>query len=107
MPVRSFDAEASRRLLASAFPGNVRELRAADLPPPPNPTTAPREATAATPLALGDGPGPSLREQTLAIMQNTLLQTRGDVVAAAGRLRIGRSPLCRLLQSGDLRLPQQ
>ena len=122
LPVRSFDAEASRRLLAYAFPGNVRELRAvvelaavlaegkhiqADDLPPLQTTATGRETPATAATHPGNGPEPSLREQTLAIMQNTLLQTRGDVVAAASRLRIGRSTLYRLLQSGDLRLPQQ
>ncbi|MFD1870800.1 sigma-54-dependent transcriptional regulator [Hymenobacter bucti] len=120
LPVRSFDAEAKRRLLAYPFPGNVRELkavvelaavladgshiRAADLPPLQAPATGRDASPAAAPTA--NGSMPSLREQTLAIMQSVLLQTQGDVVAAAGRLRIGRSTLYRLLQSGHLRLPQ-
>jgi DNA-binding NtrC family response regulator len=121
LPVRSFDAEAKRRLLAHPFPGNVRELkavvelaavladglhiRAVDLPPL-QASTPGRDAGATTLAATAAGPMPSLREQTLAIMQSVLLQTQGDVVAAATRLRIGRSTLYRLLQSGHLRLPQ-
>jgi DNA-binding NtrC family response regulator len=121
LPVRTFDAEAQRRLLAYPFPGNVRELKAvvelaavladgthihaADLPPLQMPATG-RDASAAAVVTSTNGPTPSLREQTLAIMQNALLQTQGDVVAAASRLRIGRSTLYRLLQSGHLRLPQ-
>jgi two-component system response regulator AtoC len=120
LPVRSFDAEARRRLLAYSFPGNVRELkavvelaavladgahiRAVDLPPLQAPATG-RDASLPAATA-ATGTMPSLREQTLAIMQNALLQTQGDVVAAASRLRIGRSTLYRLLQSGHLRLPQ-
>jgi DNA-binding NtrC family response regulator len=120
LPVRSFDAEAKRRLLAHAFPGNVRELkavvelaavladgshiRAVDLPPLQAPTLGP-DASAPS-ITATTGSMPSLREQTLAIMQSVLLQTQGDVVAAATRLRIGRSTLYRLLQSGHLRLPQ-
>jgi two-component system response regulator AtoC len=120
LPVRSFDAEARRRLLAYSFPGNVRELkavvelaavladgthiRAVDLPPLQAPATGRDASTLATSTATGTMP--SLREQTLAIMQNALLHTQGDVVAAASRLRIGRSTLYRLLQSGHLRLPQ-
>ncbi|WP_233635734.1 sigma-54-dependent transcriptional regulator [Hymenobacter setariae] len=118
LPIRSFDAEAKRRLLAYPFPGNVRELKAvvelaavladgahivaADLPPLQAPATG-RDASA---MPTTTGTMPSLREQTLAIMQNALLQTQGDVVAAASRLRIGRSTMYRLLQSGHLRLPQ-
>ena len=121
LPVRSFDVEAKRRLLAHAFPGNVRELkavvelaavladgshiRAVDLPPLQAPTLGP-DASAPSLTATTTGSMPSLREQTLAIMQSVLLQTQGDVVAAATRLRIGRSTLYRLLQSGHLRLPQ-
>jgi DNA-binding NtrC family response regulator len=121
LPVRGFDAEASRRLLAYSFPGNVRELRAvvelaavlaegkhiraSDLPSLGQPgPSASRELPAASPGP--EAEGKSLREQTLAIMQNTLLSTQGDVVAAANRLRVGRSTLYRLLQSGELRLPR-
>jgi len=123
LPVRGFDAEARKRLLAYSFPGNVRELRAVvelaavlaegkhirgtDLPSLSSalPTlTLSHELPAAT--SLSSEAGPSLREQTLAIMQSTLLSTQGDVVAAASRLRIGRSTLYRLLQSGELRLPK-
>jgi two-component system response regulator AtoC len=120
LPIRNFDAEARRRLLAYSFPGNVRELkavvelaavladgthiRAVDLPPLQAPATG-RDANPAAATS-ANGTMPSLREQTLAIMQNALLHTQGDVVAAASRLRIGRSTLYRLLQSGHLRLPQ-
>lgn len=121
LPIRSFDAEAKRRLLAYSFPGNVRELKAVvelaavladgahisatDLPPMQAPAAG-RDAGAAPLPTATNGATPSLREQTLAIMQNALLQTQGDVVAAASRLRIGRSTMYRLLQSGHLRLPQ-
>ena len=117
LPVRSFDAEARKRLLAYSFPGNVRELRAVvelaavlaegkhikatDLP-----SLQGQPASRELPAATGGEVGLSLREQTLAIMQNALLNTQGDVVAAASRLRIGRSTLYRLLQSGELRLPK-
>ncbi len=119
LPVRGFDTEARKRLLAYAFPGNVRELRAVvelaavlaegrhiravDLPSLQNQPGS-RELPPA-PGSSGEA-GPSLREQTLAIMQNTLLSTQGDVIAAATRLRVGRSTLYRLLQSGELRLPK-
>jgi two-component system response regulator AtoC len=118
LPVRSFDAEARKRVLAYPFPGNARELRAvvelaavlaegkhiraSDLPSLQSPAVG-RELPAAPGSSEA---GPSLREQTLAIMQNALLSTQGDVVAAANRLRVGRSTLYRLLQSGDLRLPK-
>ncbi len=118
LPVRPFDAEARKRLLAYPFPGNVRELRAtvelaavlaegkhikaSDLPSLQSPSASPElPAAPGSPAA-----GPSLREQTLAIMQNALLSTQGDVVAAANRLRVGRSTLYRLLQSGELSLPK-
>lgn len=61
------------------------------------PAAAPPPAADATALVLA-----SLREQTLAIMQTSLLAYEGDVVAAASRLRVGRSTLYRLIQSGHL-----
>ena len=119
LPVRSFDAEARKRLLAYAYPGNVRELRAvvelaavlaegthikaSDLPSLQG-VVASREPSPVASAHLESSL--SLREQTLAIMQNALHTTQGDVVAAASRLRIGRSTLYRLLQSGELRLPK-
>ena len=118
LPVRSLSTAARARLAAYPFPGNVRELKAmvelatvladgaqieaADLPlraAPPAPLAAPHPADA-TALVF-----PSLREQTLAIMQTSLLAHHGDVVAAASRLRVGRSTLYRLIQSGQLQLP--
>jgi DNA-binding NtrC family response regulator len=120
LPVRPFSAEARQRLLGYNFPGNVRELKAvvelaavlADgpqieakdipfrTPPTPSPVEAPAGPPSSTKLVF-----PSLREQTLAIMQDSLLLMNGDVVAAANRLRVGRSTLYRLIQSGHLVLP--
>jgi DNA-binding NtrC family response regulator len=120
LPTRPFSAEARQRLLGYGFPGNVRELKAVvelaavladgpqieaqDIPfrtaPAPRPTEAPAVPPGSTKLVF-----PSLREQTLAIMQDSLLLMNGDVVAAANRLRVGRSTLYRLIQSGHLVLP--
>ncbi|MGI4740232.1 MAG: sigma-54 dependent transcriptional regulator [Janthinobacterium lividum] len=122
MPARPLSVEARQRLLEHSFPGNVRELRAvvelatvlADgeqieasdiplrslLPPKAPPAEAALRTADATRLVF-----PSLREQTLAIMQNSLVAFNGDVVAAASRLRVGRSTLYRLIQSGHLVLP--
>jgi DNA-binding NtrC family response regulator len=118
LPPRPFSAAARQRLLAHHFPGNVRELKAVvelaavladgaqiepqDIPfrTAPHPAEAPAVPPGSTTLVF-----PSLREQTLAIMQDSLLLTNGDVVAAANRLRVGRSTLYRLIQSGHLVLP--
>jgi DNA-binding NtrC family response regulator len=121
LPVRDFDAEARKCLLAYSFPGNVRELRAVvelaavlaegkhikatDLPSLGQPAPSPSRELPAAGIG-SETEGKSLREQTLAIMQNALVSTQGDVVAAANRLRVGRSTLYRLLQSGELRLPK-
>jgi DNA-binding NtrC family response regulator len=117
LPARPFSEEARRRLLAHSFPGNVRELKAVvelasvladgpqieagDIPFRAAPATRPAEPTAAVTTLVF----PSLREQTLAIMQASLTAHNGDVVAAANRLRVGRSTLYRLIQSGHLQLP--
>ncbi|RZK22884.1 MAG: sigma-54-dependent Fis family transcriptional regulator [Hymenobacter sp.] len=119
LPVRSFDAEARQRLLSYPFPGNVRELRtvvelAAVLAEGRHIQVTDLPSLSSQPLPPSGPPGAalvgastlSLREQTLAIMQATLLSTQGDVVATASRLRIGRSTLYRLLQSGELHLPK-
>ncbi len=102
------------------FPGNARELKAmvelaavladgeqieaTDIPLrtmlAQAPAAAPPRAADATALVF-----PSLREQTLAIMQTSLMAYDGDVVATASRLRVGRSTLYRLIQSGHLQLP--
>ena len=118
LPARPFSAEARQRLLGYNFPGNVRELKAVvelaavladgpqieaqDIPfrTAPHPVEAPAVPPGSTKLVF-----PSLREQTLAIMQDSLLLMNGDVVAAANRLRVGRSTLYRLIQSGHLVLP--
>jgi DNA-binding NtrC family response regulator len=118
LPARPFSAEARQRLLSYNFPGNVRELKAVvelatvladgaqieaeDIPfrTAPHPVEAPAVPPGSTKLVF-----PSLREQTLAIMQDSLLLMNGDVVAAANRLRVGRSTLYRLIQSGHLVLP--
>ncbi|MDJ0364362.1 sigma-54 dependent transcriptional regulator [Hymenobacter sp. H14-R3] len=118
LPARAFSTEARQRLLGYAYPGNVRELKAVvelatvladgehieacDIPF----RTAPA-ARAADPAAGGRSTltFPSLREQTIAIMQDSLSALNGDVVAAANRLRVGRSTLYRLIQSGHLQLP--
>jgi two-component system response regulator AtoC len=117
LPLRPFSAEARQHLLDYAYPGNVRELKAvvelaavladgeqigvADIPfrsvPVPHVAAAMRPSTTLV--------FPSLREQTLAIMQDSLTALNGDVVAAASRLRVGRSTLYRLIQSGHLQLP--
>ncbi|RZK98199.1 MAG: sigma-54-dependent Fis family transcriptional regulator, partial [Hymenobacter sp.] len=115
---RPFSPKAQQRLLSYPFPGNVRELKAVvelavvlaedeaigpcDLPFPaltPHPAQQPASSEAPA------GRTPSLREQTLAIMQQSLAETNGDVVAAASRLRVGRSTLYRLIQSGELQMP--
>ena len=118
LPMRAFSPEARQALQKYPFPGNVRELKAIvelaavlaegsrieaqDLPFR-NAAVAPESlATASGPTS---GRYPSLREQTLAIMQSNLVEMRGDVVAVANRLRVGRSTIYRLIQSGDLQLP--
>lgn len=116
LPLRPLSAEARRCLLEYTFPGNVRELKAmvelaavlangeqieaTDIPLRTMLAAAPPRVADATALVF-----PSLREQTLAIMQTSLMAYKGDVVAAANRLRVGRSTLYRLIQSGHLQLP--
>ncbi|MVN76301.1 AAA domain-containing protein [Hymenobacter sp. HMF4947] len=128
LPTRPFSPEARQRLLGYTYPGNVRELKAvvelaavlaegehieaSDIPfrtlpaaAQPATTSAVATATAGAKPTNGQPHFPSLREQTLAIMQHSLTDLHGDVVAAASRLRVGRSTLYRLIQSGHLQLP--
>jgi len=115
LPHRLFSEAARQRLLGHPFPGNVRELKAVvelatvladgeqiEAPDIPLRATPQPAAPTAGPTALVF---PSLREQTLAIMQHSLTSLNGDVIAAANRLRVGRSTLYRLIQSGHLQLP--
>jgi len=118
LPARPFSEEARKRLLSYSFPGNVRELKAVvelasvladgpqieacDIPFRGAPGARTPEAVPASSTTLVF---PSLREQTLAIMQASLTALNGDVVATASRLRVGRSTLYRLIQSGHLQLP--
>jgi DNA-binding NtrC family response regulator len=120
LPARTFSAEARQRLLGYAYPGNVRELKAvvelaavladgeqieaSDIPFRSAPATRAADS-AATGGSRATLTFPSLREQTIAIMQDSLSALNGDVVAAANRLRVGRSTLYRLIQSGHLQLP--
>ena len=117
LPPRPFSEEARKRLLGYTFPGNVRELKAmvelasvladgshieaSDIPLRTAPSTRAHASKASSTTLVF----PSLREQTLAIMQDSLSALNGDVVAAANRLRVGRSTLYRLIQSGHLQLP--
>ena len=119
LPMRAFSPEARQRLLAYAYPGNVRELKAVvelaavladgehieahDIPFRSAPAARTEPAMAGGSRATLTFP--SLREQTIAIMQDSLSALNGDVVAAASRLRVGRSTLYRLIQSGHLQLP--
>jgi DNA-binding NtrC family response regulator len=120
LPIRAFSAEARQRLLGYAYPGNVRELKAvvelaavladgeqietSDIPFRSAPAARMADS-AATGGSRATLTFPSLREQTIAIMQDSLSALNGDVVAAANRLRVGRSTLYRLIQSGHLQLP--
>ncbi|WP_254244905.1 sigma-54-dependent transcriptional regulator [Hymenobacter sp. BRD67] len=118
LPLRSLSPAAREHLLSYDFPGNVRELKAmvelatvlADgemLEPSDIPLRVPLGSLAGLPGATDQTAlvFPSLREQTLAIMQSCLNAMQGDVVAASNRLRVGRSTLYRLIQSGHLHLP--
>lgn len=122
LPLRALSAEARQRLLEHPFPGNVCELKAvvelatvladgaqieaSDIPLRTMlPHLAPPADMALRTVDVTKLVFPSLREQTLAIMQTSLTGFNGDVVATASRLRVGRSTLYRLIQSGHLVLP--
>ena len=108
LPLRPLAQSARRALLAYAFPGNVRELKAVveraavladgetleadDLALPPAPQPA------------GAGPAYSLRAQIQAIVQHCLDELDGDVLAAAQRLDISRSTIYRMVQNKEVRL---
>ena len=108
LPTRHLSESAREQLLDHPFPGNVRELKAVvelaavladgeqilgdDLP------------LRAGRALLGTGSLLSLREQTTAIVQQCLDEMEGDVLAAAARLRIGKSTIYRMIQQQELRV---
>ena len=108
LPLRYLSESARERLLDHSFPGNVRELKAVvelaavladgeqilgdDLP------------LRAGRALVGAGSMLSLREQTTAIVQQCLDEMDGDVLAAAARLRIGKSTIYRMIQQQELRV---
>ena len=99
---------ARERLMGHPFPGNVRELKAVvelatvladgdqiqgdDLP------------LRTTRALLGAGSQLSLREQTTAIVQGCLDEMKGDVLAVAAQLRMGKSTIYRMIQQNELRV---
>ena len=106
LPPRRLSESARERLLNHPFPGNVRELKAVvelaavladgeqilgdDLP------------LRAGRTLVGAGSLLSLREQTTAIVQQCLDEMNGDVLAAAAKLRIGKSTIYRMIQQQEL-----
>ena len=108
LPLRYFSESARKRLLEHPFPGNVRELKAVvelatvladgeqilgdDLP------------LRAGRALVGTGSLLSLREQTTTIVQQCLDEMNGDVLAVAGRLRVGKSTIYRMIQQQELRV---
>ena len=108
LPACRIAESARERLMAHPFPGNVRELKAVvelatvladgeqilgdDLPLRPGRAL------------VGAGSLLSLREQTTAIVQQCLDEMNGDVLAAAARLRIGKSTIYRMIQQQELRV---
>ena len=108
LPPRQLSDSARNRLREHPFPGNVRELKAVvelatvlsdgeqilgdDLP------------LRAGRALVGAGSLLSLREQTTAIVQQCLDEMDGDVLAAAARLRIGKSTIYRMIQQQELRI---
>ena len=107
LPLRQLTKDARERLLAHAFPGNVRELKAVvelatvladgeqifaeDLP-----LRAERATLGAGSMRC------SLRKQTTAIVQVCLDEMDGDVLAAAVRLNIGKSTIYRMIQQKEI-----
>ena len=106
LPPRLLADSAREQLRQHPFPGNVRELKAVvelacvladgeliqgeDLP------------LRAGRTVVGAGSQLSLREQTTAIVQSCLDEVAGDVLAAAARLRIGKSTIYRMIQQQEL-----
>ncbi|MBF9238613.1 sigma-54-dependent Fis family transcriptional regulator [Hymenobacter sp. BT683] len=106
LPPRQFTECARVRLQQHPFPGNVRELKAVvELAA----VLADGEQIQAEDLPLRSGKGletpnsqRSLRDQTTAIVQKCLDEVSGDVLAAAARLRIGKSTIYRMIQQQEL-----
>jgi DNA-binding NtrC family response regulator len=108
LPIRRLSEDARQQLLTHAFPGNVRELKAV--------------VELAAVLADGDIIQPeqlplrhnlnpslaqnalSLKAQTATIIQNCLTEMKGDVLATAARLDIGKSTIYRMIKDKEIRV---
>jgi two-component system, NtrC family, response regulator AtoC len=111
-----FTAAAERKLMRHLYPGNVRELRAVvevaavmvdgdeitdtdiNFPPeglhPPTEVLAPVNVTSRV----------TLRQHTTRIVQHYLDHYKGNVLAVAHQLGVGKSTLYRMIQSGEVRI---
>ncbi len=112
-PPHRFSPAAEQRLMAHAYPGNVRELRAvvelaavlADGPlVEPEDLMFPPHCYGEPLPDLPDAARPrTLRQHVVEIVQGYLNHYHGNVLAVAGHLGVGKSTLYRMIQSGEVR----
>ncbi len=103
LPPRRIGDDAQQRLLAHAFPGNVRELkavveRAAVLAEGDVIGSSDLSLRATTAPAASAAPVFTLRAQTVRLVQDCLDESNGDVLAAADRLGVGKFTVYRLIK---------
>ncbi|KAA9333294.1 sigma-54-dependent Fis family transcriptional regulator [Hymenobacter busanensis] len=109
LPMRQFSADARKKLLQYAFPGNVRELKAvvelaavlAD-----GDVVRPQDLSLRNGLgnASESGGSQTLREQIAAIVQRYLDAHKGNILLVAQQLQIGKSTIYRMIQNHEVRV---
>lgn len=108
LPKKSLSQEAQQKLLAYAFPGNVRELKSIielAVVMTDEEVVSPEHITINTNAAVNDllNTERSLKEYEIDIIQHYLDKYDKDVLLVAKKLDVGKSTIYRMIQAGELR----
>jgi two-component system, NtrC family, response regulator AtoC len=106
-PKKMLSQEAQQKLLAYAFPGNVRELRSVmelSVVMADEETIQPEHITINTTATINDllNKERSLKEYETQIIQHYLNKYEYDVLLVARKLDVGKSTIYRMIQAGEL-----